>query len=197
MPSSRATPPPDEVGHYCSDLLDVVVVPGGRSDEGIGKRPHRVVSMSRILIALLLVFSMAACSNTEGGEAAEVATASESPSVSSSTSPTASQPAESEPSEQALRDAVTAYSDAFLDGEVTTAYKILSSQCRSQNSLAYFTGIVTAFSDTYGKALPIKTFEASISGDTATVSYTYDVPALDQIKEPWVLEGQQWKNDDC
>ncbi|TYB39699.1 hypothetical protein FXF50_04790 [Micromonospora sp. AP08] len=49
----------------------------------------------------------------------------------------------------------------------------------------------------YGKAMPIKTFQAQISGDLARVTYTYDVPALNQNKEPWVREDGTWKQDDC
>lgn len=50
---------------------------------------------------------------------------------------------------------------------------------------------------TYGARIPISSYEANISDDIALVTYTYDVPALNQTSEPWVREGDAWKNDDC
>jgi hypothetical protein len=49
----------------------------------------------------------------------------------------------------------------------------------------------------YGKAMPLKTFDAQIWGDLARVAYPYDVPALNQTREPWVPEDGKWKQEDC
>lgn len=38
---------------------------------------------------------------------------------------------------------------------------------------------------------------AQVTADRATVTYTYDVPALNQDGEPWVLEEGAWHNDQC
>jgi hypothetical protein len=57
--------------------------------------------------------------------------------------------------------------------------------------------MLAAAKQVYGKALPIKSFDAQISSDLARATYTYDVPALNQTKEPWVREGGAWKEDDC
>ncbi len=97
----------------------------------------------------------------------------------------------------AVRDAVTSYSDAFLDADPVAAYELLSARCQDEVSLSYFTGIVTAAKMRYGKALPIRSFKAKVRDDVAVVSYGYDVPALDQENEPWVLESGKWKNDQC
>jgi hypothetical protein len=49
----------------------------------------------------------------------------------------------------------------------------------------------------YGTALPIKTYDANISGDLARVTYTYDVAEINQDSEPWVKESGAWHEDDC
>ncbi|RAO46713.1 hypothetical protein ONO86_03249 [Micromonospora noduli] len=90
-----------------------------------------------------------------------------------------------------------AYSDAFLDAKPTVAYDLFSARCKDRLALSEFTGMLTAAKQVYGKALPLKSFDSQISGDLARVTYTYDVPALNQIKEPWVREGGKWKQDDC
>jgi hypothetical protein len=99
--------------------------------------------------------------------------------------------------EDTLRNAVQGYSDAFLGGEPVQAYEYFSSRCEERTSLSYFTGIVTAAEGLYGAALPIRDYSAEISGDLARVTYTYDVPALDQTREPWSRESGAWKLDDC
>jgi hypothetical protein len=108
-------------------------------------------------------------------------------------------PTESAPpvTDEALRQAVQGYSDAFLGGEPTTAYEYFSARCKDQVSLSYFTGIIIAAKQVYGTALPITSYDAEVSGDLARVSYTYDVPALDQTDEPWAREDGAWKQDDC
>ncbi|RZU76742.1 hypothetical protein EV384_5419 [Micromonospora kangleipakensis] len=89
------------------------------------------------------------------------------------------------------------YSDAFLDAKPTVAYDLFSARCKDRVTLSEFTGMLTAAKQMYGKAMPLKTFDAQISGDLARVTYTYDVPALNQTKEPWVREDGKWKQDDC
>ena len=96
-----------------------------------------------------------------------------------------------------LKAAVQAYSDAFLTGEATTAYKLLSERCRKRTSLSEFTGIVTAAKQMYGSALPLQTYSAKVSDDLARVTYTYAVKAINQEAEPWTREGGRWHQDDC
>jgi hypothetical protein len=101
------------------------------------------------------------------------------------------------PGRDELRAAVQAYSDAFPDGRATAAYDMFTARCKQRITRSQFTGIVQAAKQLYGKALPIKTYSAEVSGNLARVTYTYDVPALDQTKEPWTRENGVWKQDDC
>jgi hypothetical protein len=99
--------------------------------------------------------------------------------------------------EALLEAAVTAYSDAFLDGRSEEAYAMFSRRCQDAITLSYFTGIVAAAQSVYGASLPIRSFTANVSGTIALVTYTYDVPAINQASEPWVLEDGAWKLDQC
>jgi ABC-type phosphate/phosphonate transport system substrate-binding protein len=96
-----------------------------------------------------------------------------------------------------LRKAVEAYSDAYLTGDATTAYAILSERCRNKITEVEFTELVTAAKQLYGTPLRFKTYSATATGDSAKVSYTYPVKAIDQTKEPWVREAGYWRQDDC
>lgn len=112
-------------------------------------------------------------------------------------SESSSKEAPAEDKDQAeLESAVQSYSDAFLTGDVK-AYDMLSERCQKKHDKNYFIGILMAANSQYGSTLPLKTFEAEIEGDRAEVSYTYDLKALDQELELWVLEGPDWKQDGC
>lgn len=97
----------------------------------------------------------------------------------------------------ALRTAVQAYSDAYLTGKSSTAYALLSARCRKRMSSSAFSALTSAAQATYGSALPIKSFDAEVSGNLARVTYTYDLKAINQDAEPWVREDGKWKEDDC
>ncbi len=99
--------------------------------------------------------------------------------------------------DEELRAAVVAYSDAFLSGDSDGAYGILSERCQDRHTQDAFAVVVEAAAAFYGAPLPLQSFEAEVAGDLARVSYTYAVPALDQLSEPWVREGGEWKQDDC
>lgn len=150
-----------------------------------------------MIVTPLFMLSLTACgSNTDKPEAPSSST-SAAPSATS-VSDAAASPTAQVPSEEAeLRQAVVAYSDAFLDAKPTVGYELFSARCKERVTLSEFTGMLTAAKQMYGKAMPLKTFEAQISGDLARVTYTYDVPALNQTKEPWVREDGKWKQDDC
>lgn len=101
-------------------------------------------------------------------------------------------------SQEDLRNAVQAYSDAYLTGDAPTAYELLSERCRKRMSLTEFTELVTAAKQTYGSALPFQTYSAAaVGGELARVTYTYSVPAINQEKEPWTREAGGWHQDDC
>ncbi|MDP9432169.1 MAG: hypothetical protein M3P91_05535 [Actinomycetota bacterium] len=152
---------------------------------------------------MLAVLVLTGCSSApaDGGDAVS-ATAS----ATADEAAPAKQPARAAPpaaavevvaTDDGLRTAVRNYSDAFLSGDPVTAYAAFSERCKQNISLSYFTGIVAAAKATYGSALPIRTYEAETSGDFARVTYTYDVPALNQTREPWSREKGQWRQDDC
>lgn len=96
-----------------------------------------------------------------------------------------------------LKKSVQGYSDAFLAGKADPAYRLLSARCQKKWTSSQFGALVTTAGNTYGAALPLESFSAKISGDIALVSYTYILPALNQEREPWLLESGGWKNDDC
>lgn len=150
-----------------------------------------------LIVMPLFVLSLAACGSN--ADKPETSPSSTSPTPAAAVaSEAAPSPSAQAPSEEAeLRQAVVAYSDAFLDAKPTVGYELFSARCKERVTLSEFTGMLTAAKQMYGKAMPIKTFEAQISGDLARVTYTYDVPALNQNKEPWVREDGKWKQDDC
>lgn len=90
-----------------------------------------------------------------------------------------------------------AYSDAYLTGAGETAYGLLSTRCQGQFGEKSFQQLVAAAGQTYGSKLPMKTFDATVSGDLARVTYTYSVSAIDQKDQPWTREDGSWHYDAC
>lgn len=95
-----------------------------------------------------------------------------------------------------LKAAVNAYSKAFLTGDGAAAYALLSERCRSLTPLSDFAAITEQAKETYGP-VKIDSLDVDVSGDSATATYTYAVPAINQTDEKWVLESGSWHNDDC
>ncbi|WP_435232853.1 hypothetical protein [Micromonospora aurantiaca (nom. illeg.)] len=155
-----------------------------------------MIRKAMIVMPLCLLPLTACSSNADRPEAALTST-SPAPASSTASDAAASPTAQAASEEAKLRQAVVAYSDAFLDAKPTVGYELFSARCKERVTLSEFTGMLAAAKQMYGKAMPIKTFEAQISGDLARVTYTYDVPALNQNKEPWVREDGKWKQDDC
>ena len=102
-----------------------------------------------------------------------------------------------EDSTAALKQAVTKYSDTFLTGNSDEAFALLSERCQKRMGKVEFAGIVAQAKQQYGSVLPLRTFDAEISGNLARVTYTYDVAEINQDSEPWVREGGDWHEDDC
>jgi len=97
----------------------------------------------------------------------------------------------------ALHSAVEDYSAAYLSGEGGAAWNLLSSRCKGRISKSEMRTMTTLAAKKYG-AQPIMTLTIdSISGGMARVTYTYSQAAINQVKEPWVREGDQWREDDC
>lgn len=105
-------------------------------------------------------------------------------------------PATGSDDETALREAVQGYSDTFLTGDIR-GYDYFSERCQARRTKEEFGEILAMAKSTYGAALPIRTFEAEIESTMARVTYTYDLPAINQDREPWVKEDGQWRQDDC
>lgn len=95
-----------------------------------------------------------------------------------------------------LRTAVTAYSDAYLTGDMA-AYELLSVRCKSRLPAEQFRSLITGAKSLYGTPLPLRSFKAEISGDLARVTYTFDDSSINQEAEPWTREGGEWHEDDC
>ncbi|MET8093105.1 hypothetical protein [Micromonospora sp. NPDC005220] len=150
-----------------------------------------------MIVMPLCLLSLTACSSSADKPEASPSSTSPAPTATGVSGAAASPTAPDTSEEAVLRQAVVAYSDAFLDAEPTVGYELFSARCKERVTLSEFTGMLTAAKQMYGKAMPIKSFEARISGDLARVTYTYDVPALNQNKEPWVREDGKWKQDDC
>ena len=97
-----------------------------------------------------------------------------------------------------LREAVQAYSDAFLTGDSESAYTMLSERCQRRMDKADFARITTIARDIYGgKPQVFVKYAERVSGNFARVTYTFDSPTLSQDEEPWVREFGAWHEDDC
>lgn len=155
------------------------------------------MKLRRVLAVPPTLLLLAACAGgeTAATEAGSHTAPASGPSGAPATSASSGSSAPAEADE--LRLAVQSYSDGFLGAEPVAAYDYFSARCKEKVSLSYFTGIVTAAKSTYGSALPIASYDAQVDGDLARVTYTYEVPALNQEAELWVREGGQWKTDDC
>lgn len=96
----------------------------------------------------------------------------------------------------ALRDAVTAYSDAWFSGDDEEAFSLLSQRCIAQVARGQFAVAVRATGRMYGTPRDF-TYEATIQGEDARVSRTYDNAVFDSADEPWVFESGHWHLDTC
>lgn len=157
----------------------------------------RAMIRNAMIVMPLLALPLTACAGNADKPDAAASSTSAAPSATASSSAAANPTAQAPAGQEELRQAVVAYSDAFLDAKPTVGYDLFSARCKERVTLSEFTGMLTAAKQMYGKAMPLKTFDAEVSGDLARVTYTYDVPALNQTKEPWVREDGKWKQDDC
>lgn len=95
-----------------------------------------------------------------------------------------------------LEAAVRTYTEAFLGGDADAAYDLLSERCRGELARNDFTAIVAQASAQYGDA-EITSYEDDVRGNVATATYELSDPTLNQVEERWLLEGGNWRNDDC
>lgn len=97
----------------------------------------------------------------------------------------------------ALEAAVRAYSDAYFKPDAKTAHGMMSARCAAKVDPVIYKSVVEQTVKDLGHH-KIKTLTVDqMSGDLARVTYTYDVPKLDQKFQPWVREDGTWKYDGC
>lgn len=154
--------------------------------------------MRRYLSGATAVLFLTGCGGAAGGDARTTGTPSSSgPSTTSTTRTSSPTHAATTSDEAALRTAVQAYSDAFLTGNGKQAYALLSTRCQERNTLAEFTAMTDQAKALYGDPLPMKSYDAQISGEMARVTYAYAISGINQTREPWVRESGNWHEDDC
>ncbi|MFI0897757.1 hypothetical protein [Streptomyces sp. NPDC020983] len=116
---------------------------------------------------------------------------------SGTTAPAATTAAVSDSSDGSLAAAVTAYSDAYFKPDAAAALALLSARCRAQVTAEAYRAELDQATATYGHQRVKAVTVDRLSGDMALVSYTYDVPALDQHGQPWAREHGAWHYDAC
>lgn len=95
-----------------------------------------------------------------------------------------------------LRSDVSVYSAAFLGGRPQAAFALLTPRCRSAIGYSTFAQIVAGAHELYG-LLRIRSYQASVDGSRARVTYRYAIGRLDQVREPWARRGGHWHNNEC
>ena len=99
---------------------------------------------------------------------------------------------------EALKHRVRAYSAAYLGGEADVAWSYLSRRCQLKVGRDTFGEVVRAAHERYGSArLRGRVRISSMHRPRARVTYRFTVPALDQVREPWVLQRRAWRVNDC
>jgi hypothetical protein len=99
--------------------------------------------------------------------------------------------------DRGLRDAVQAYSGAFLTGDGTASYELLSARCQEREGREEWVSLVAGAGQIYGEPLEFTGYQTEVSGDRAKVTYTFERSEINQADEPWVYEHGAWRNDDC
>ena len=97
----------------------------------------------------------------------------------------------------ALEANVRAYSDAYLGGDAERAWELLSTRCKQRINLAQMRALVEGAESLYGEARMQSLRITEFSGSLARVTYRYTDSDIDQLNEPWILEGDEWHQDDC
>lgn len=97
-----------------------------------------------------------------------------------------------------LERVVRAYSGLYFAGDGGAAYRFLSKRCQDEaGDEAAFTAIAGAAAKGHGPQ-EIETLDVDqLAGGTARVSYTFAVPELNQVRQPWMREAGAWKYDGC
>jgi hypothetical protein len=103
----------------------------------------------------------------------------------------------SDDSEAALAREVRSYGEAYFTADTATAYSHLSARCREKLPPQAYENLLLDAASEYGRQDVRLVKVDLISGDTALVSYSYDLPELDETRQKWVRERGQWRYDAC
>lgn len=87
------------------------------------------------------------------------------------------------------------YSTAFIAGDGASARSQLTARCEERIGDLVESGATTIAEQYPGATMT--SYEADVDGGAATVTYTFDQPGIDQADERWVVEGGEWRYDDC
>lgn len=96
-----------------------------------------------------------------------------------------------------LRQAVEAYSAAYLGDRPTDAYRLLSARCAAQITQPQMVALTHGAKLLYGAAMITTYHQDEVVGDSARVTYTYDQPAINQSGQRWTREAGAWHWDGC
>ncbi|MFJ9313805.1 nuclear transport factor 2 family protein [Pimelobacter simplex] len=152
----------------------------------------------RLVAGFALVFALVGCSSDDGKKADELKTPSAGSASSNTPGETGSEGSASDP-KAALEAAYRTYIDAFLSGDGTTPYNLLSKRCQAATPLSEFAESVEAAAELYGP-LDYTITSVTVSGNEGRVRAEFPVKALqggDPRGSRWVLEGGEWRSDKC
>lgn len=128
---------------------------------------------------------------------APVVTTAETAAISTAKPPapttTAAKPATKAETE-AVRSAVRAYSAAFLGGHAKEAWLMRTPAAQSGGSYAEFALVVETAKTIYAD-VEMTSLEVTVTGDTASATYTYDIAEINQTNQAWVKQGDEWLVD--
>lgn len=90
------------------------------------------------------------------------------------------------------------YTNLYFGGDGKGAYVFLSKRCKAKADEAVYVATVDQAAKDYGPDHPAMNVHATVSGDMGRVSYKVKgLPKFDQERQPWTLEGGDWKYDAC
>lgn len=146
------------------------------------------------IAAALLLAALTACSSSDDAPAGGVPAAGDSGTPVAE--PTVSVPAEHEGDD--LEAAVAVYTAAYFSGDADTAYGMLSARCAKTVTADAYAAVVGRAAADYGADHRASEVTAEVSGTTGRATYRVTgLPKFDKRDQPWTLEGDAWKYDDC
>jgi hypothetical protein len=144
-----------------------------------------------ITLAATLFATLAACDSSSDDKADPP---SSSPTTAAETPTTTPTPADA----TELERVAETYTDLYFGGDGKGAYAFLSKRCRAKADPVVYAATVERAAKDYGPDHPAMDVHAAVSGGMGRVSYKVKgLPKFDQERQPWALEGGDWKYDAC